>query len=52
MKRVQQDKLWDVRGIFLTLNLDLSLGLSMKRASWKIDQPPYLRENGELQGIK
>lgn len=52
MKRVQQDKLCDVRGVFLTLNLDLSIGLSMKRTPWKIDQPPYFRENGELEGIK
>ena len=30
---------------FGALNLDLSLGLPMRRAQWKINQPPSLRDN-------
>ena len=31
-------------GVFSILNLDLSLDLSMGRAQWKLNQPPFLRK--------
>ena len=38
-------------GVFSTLNLDLNLGLLMRHAQWKINQPPSLkRSRASLEG--
>ena len=42
VKAEAQVERWSTHSAFLPLNLDLNLGLPMRRAQWKINQPPSL----------